>query len=167
MLRLLGAGLSNPEIASGLHVSRKTASHHVSSILTKLDLRNRAEAAAYAAGVLDGSRLVDPGGGTEMGQLPDARRRPPGRTHGQAMTTTDEPSESFQIPIEAAEAYEAAFVPAFFAQWAPIALQRPRASSRASGARRGLRDRASSPAPPPTSSHPAARSSGSTSTRRC
>jgi len=35
------------------------------------------------------------------------------------MTTTG-PSESFQIPIEAAEAYEAAFVPAFFAQWAPI-----------------------------------------------
>jgi SAM-dependent methyltransferase len=34
--------------------------------------------------------------------------------------TTAEPSESFQIPIEAAEAYEAAFVPAFFAQWAPI-----------------------------------------------
>jgi SAM-dependent methyltransferase len=33
---------------------------------------------------------------------------------------TAEPSESFQIPIEAAEAYEAAFVPAFFAQWAPI-----------------------------------------------
>lgn len=35
------------------------------------------------------------------------------------MTTTG-PTESFQIPIEAAEAYEAAFVPAFFAQWAPI-----------------------------------------------
>jgi SAM-dependent methyltransferase len=33
---------------------------------------------------------------------------------------TTEPSESFQIPLEAAEAYEAAFVPAFFAQWAPI-----------------------------------------------
>jgi ubiquinone/menaquinone biosynthesis C-methylase UbiE len=32
------------------------------------------------------------------------------------MSTT----ESFEIPIEAAEAYEAAFVPAFFAQWAPI-----------------------------------------------
>jgi SAM-dependent methyltransferase len=34
--------------------------------------------------------------------------------------TTIEPSESFQIPIEAAEFYESAFVPAFFAQWAPI-----------------------------------------------
>ena len=29
-------------------------------------------------------------------------------------------SETFQLPIEAAEAYEAAFVPAFFAQWAPM-----------------------------------------------
>jgi SAM-dependent methyltransferase len=28
--------------------------------------------------------------------------------------------ETFQIPLEAAEHYEAAFVPAFFAQWAPV-----------------------------------------------
>jgi SAM-dependent methyltransferase len=34
--------------------------------------------------------------------------------------TTTEPSESFQIPLEAAEAYETSFVPTFFAQWAPI-----------------------------------------------
>jgi SAM-dependent methyltransferase len=44
---------------------------------------------------------------------------------GQASTkiagmTTTEPPESFQITIEAAEAYEAAFVPTFFAQFAPI-----------------------------------------------
>jgi ATP/maltotriose-dependent transcriptional regulator MalT len=49
VLDLLACGLTNPEIAERLHVSRKTASHHVSSILTKLDLRNRAEAAAHAA----------------------------------------------------------------------------------------------------------------------
>lgn len=35
------------------------------------------------------------------------------------MTETDA-SESFEIPVETAEMYEAAFVPAFFAQWAPI-----------------------------------------------
>jgi SAM-dependent methyltransferase len=34
--------------------------------------------------------------------------------------TNPQPAESFQIPVEAAEAYEATFVPAFFAQWAPI-----------------------------------------------
>jgi SAM-dependent methyltransferase len=39
------------------------------------------------------------------------------------MTTTEpseSPPESFQIPLEVAEFYETAFVPAFFAQWAPI-----------------------------------------------
>jgi DNA-binding NarL/FixJ family response regulator len=48
VLRLLGEGLTNAEIAGRLFISTKTAGNHVSSILMKLGLRNRSQAAALA-----------------------------------------------------------------------------------------------------------------------
>ena len=48
VLTLLAAGRSNPQIAEELFISRKTASVHVSNIISKLDVSSRGEAAALA-----------------------------------------------------------------------------------------------------------------------
>jgi ATP/maltotriose-dependent transcriptional regulator MalT len=48
VLALLAHGLTNREIAARLVITEKTAEHHVGRILSKLGLRSRAEAAAYA-----------------------------------------------------------------------------------------------------------------------
>jgi DNA-binding NarL/FixJ family response regulator len=48
ILRLLGAGRTNKEIASELQISERTARSHVSSILGKLELTSRTQAAIWA-----------------------------------------------------------------------------------------------------------------------
>jgi DNA-binding CsgD family transcriptional regulator len=48
VLRLVGEGLTNGEIAKRLFISPKTAEHHVGRIYGKLQLRTRTELAAYA-----------------------------------------------------------------------------------------------------------------------
>jgi DNA-binding NarL/FixJ family response regulator len=45
ILQAVAAGLSNARIGDRLHISAKTVDHHVSAILTKLDVPTRQEAA--------------------------------------------------------------------------------------------------------------------------
>jgi DNA-binding CsgD family transcriptional regulator len=48
VLGLVAAGHTNADIAAELYISEKTAGHHVSSVLTKLGVSNRGQAAALA-----------------------------------------------------------------------------------------------------------------------
>jgi DNA-binding NarL/FixJ family response regulator len=50
VLHLIAQGRSNPQISAQLGLSPKTTSNYVSAILTKLQVRDRAEAAARARG---------------------------------------------------------------------------------------------------------------------
>jgi DNA-binding NarL/FixJ family response regulator len=58
VLRLMGRGLSNGEIAGELVISEVTVKSHIGRIFTKLDLRDRAAAIVFAFD----HRLVSPGG---------------------------------------------------------------------------------------------------------
>ncbi|UXX94513.1 LuxR C-terminal-related transcriptional regulator [Streptomyces sp. AD2-2] len=48
ILRLLGTGLSNAEIAAQLHLSTRTVKPHISRILTRTNRTNRVQVAALA-----------------------------------------------------------------------------------------------------------------------
>jgi DNA-binding NarL/FixJ family response regulator len=48
VLRLLAGGMSNEDIAGHLHISHTTVKTHVSRVMTKLDVRDRAQAVVYA-----------------------------------------------------------------------------------------------------------------------
>ena len=56
VLALVAEGKTNKEIATEVYLSDKTVKNYVSSILTKLDLDRRAQAAAYLARVSGGIR---------------------------------------------------------------------------------------------------------------
>jgi DNA-binding NarL/FixJ family response regulator len=48
VLRLVAGGYSNPQIAERLHVSRRTAEHHVQHIYAKIGVSTRPGAALFA-----------------------------------------------------------------------------------------------------------------------
>ena len=48
VLRLVAKGLSNPEVAQTLVISRRTAEHHVQHVYAKIGTSTRAAAALYA-----------------------------------------------------------------------------------------------------------------------
>jgi len=53
VLDLIGEGLTNREIAERMFLSEKTVKNYVSSLLTKLGMNRRSQAAALAARIGD------------------------------------------------------------------------------------------------------------------
>lgn len=74
VLGLIGAGLSNREIADQLVIGWGTVKNHVHSILKKLETNNRHEAAAiyrvHAGNGLYGGRSIHAGRGVHAGNIP-------------------------------------------------------------------------------------------------
>ncbi|MQB00962.1 MAG: response regulator [Actinobacteria bacterium] len=59
ILDLVGEGLTNREIAGRIHLSDKTVKNYVSTILQKLEVARRAEAASYIARVRAGEHRTE------------------------------------------------------------------------------------------------------------
>jgi len=55
VLSLIATGASNQEIAEILCISKKTVKNHVSNILSRLNIRDRTQAAIIACSFLDGN----------------------------------------------------------------------------------------------------------------
>ena len=49
MLQLIGEGLTNRQIGERLHLAEKTVKHYVTTLLSKLDMQRRTQAAACHA----------------------------------------------------------------------------------------------------------------------
>lgn len=60
ILDLIAEGLTNREIAEELYLAEKTVKNYVSNLLSKLEMRRRSEAAAYAARLAAGRRRQYP-----------------------------------------------------------------------------------------------------------
>jgi DNA-binding NarL/FixJ family response regulator len=78
VLEQVAAGLSNAEIAANLHLSVATVKTHVSSLLSKLNGRDRAQLVviAYETGVtVPGARRARPGSGPPASPTPPAGPR--------------------------------------------------------------------------------------------
>ena len=79
VLELIGQGLTNRQIAERMCLAEKTAKNYVSSLLAKLGMHRRAEAAAFAVRQVSGhDALTLPGRPVRPGR-PGCRGRPPRR----------------------------------------------------------------------------------------
>ena len=80
MLRLVGLGMSNAEIAAALYIGRGTAKTHVARLLAKLGARDRVQLVitAYEAGLVCGGRPLSQERDKEVRTLCGSRSARPG-----------------------------------------------------------------------------------------